>query len=144
MIRFEWKPSDQDWDPGKLAAVTSQLQQSNQQSSFLEPDSLAHDFKPAQKVPYDFFYKFADDHGRESRMRILDWEIGMLYWNCRKLASTDAEALEKVRQRYETEFFRKDLHLFLGTTYEWHSRSPNPWVIIGVFPPPKILQGELF
>ncbi len=140
MLGFEWQQSTEDWDAAKLAAVTAQLQQTN----FLDPGALQQDFKPARKLPYDFYYRFADDAGKESRMRILDWEIGMLYWNCRKRAASDEEALEKVRQRYEMEFFKTDLHLFLGTTFEWHSRAPNPWVIIGVFPPPKTLQTEMF
>jgi len=140
MLGFEWQTSTEDWDAEKLAAVTAQLQQTN----FLEPDALKDDFKPARKLPFDFYYIFADEVGRESRMRILDWEIGMLFWNCRKPGVSDEEALEKVKQKYETEFFKSDLHLFLGTTYEWHSRAPNPWVIIGVFPPPKSVQEELF
>ena len=77
-------------------------------------------------------------------MRILDWEIGALYWHCLVDAGgVEAKALDKVRAKYETDFFTKDLHLFLGTTYEWHSRAPNPWVIIGVFPPPVQKQLEL-
>lgn len=140
MLGFGWQTSTENWDPAKLAAVTAQLQQSN----FLEPDALQQNFTPVRKLPYDFHYRFADETGKESRMRILDWEIGMLYWNCRKTAGSDEEALNKVKQRYEGEFFKSDLHLFLGTTYEWHSRAPNPWVIIGVFPPPKNPQPELF
>jgi hypothetical protein len=140
MLGFEWQQTSEDWNPAKLAAVTAQLQQSN----FLEPNSLQQDFTPASKLPYDFYYRFKDDAGKESRMRILDWEVGMLFWNCKKKAASVAEALEKVRQKYEEEFFKTDLHLFLGTTFEWHSRAPNPWVIIGVFPPPKTLQAELF
>jgi hypothetical protein len=140
MLGFEWQPSTEDWDAKKLAAVTAQLQQSN----FLEPEALQQDFKPARKLPYDFYYRFADEAGKETRMRILDWEIGMLFWNCRKPGVSDAAALEKVRQKYEADFFKTDLHLFLGTTYEWHSRAPNPWVIIGVFPPPRLTQRELF
>lgn len=139
MLAFEWDAASEDWESNKLAAVESQLRQMN----FLEPESLQQEFKPAKKVPFDFYYRFRDEAGRESRMRILDWEIGMLYWKCRRNAHSDADALEKVRQRYQNEFFHKDLHLFLGTTYEWHSRAPNPWVIVGVFPPPITPQLEL-
>ncbi|MGB6222538.1 hypothetical protein [Haloferula sp.] len=139
LLGFEWQPSTEDWDPAKLAAATRQLQQ----TSFLDADALQQNFKPARKVPYDFYYRFEDDSGNKPRLRILDWEIGMLYWNCRQSAASDAEALEKVRQMYETRFFQTDLHLFLGTTYEWHSRAPNPWVIIGVLPLPQENQPQL-
>lgn len=140
MVGFEWQRAEPNWDPAKVAAVESQLRQCD----FLDGDAIREDFKPANKLPFDFYYRFTDEHGRETRMRILDWEIGMLYWNCLKGAGGNEDvALEKVRARYEREFFAKDLHLFLGTTYEWHSRAPNPWVIIGVFPPPVRKQLEL-
>lgn len=141
MLGFEWDAAEPDLDAEKLAQVEFRLRQMD----MLEQDTIRENFKPAQKVPYNFYYRFEDENGRASRLRILDWEIGMLYWKCLRSSGGDAVlALEKVRQRYETEFFQKDLHLFLGTTYEWHSRAPNPWVIIGVFPPPKCHQMELF
>ena len=142
MIGFEWaKTSEPEWRPEKLSAIENQLRQQD----FLDAATVREDFKPVRKLPYDFFYRFQDESGRESRMRILDWEIGMLYWNClEKAEGSEGRALEKVRQRYETEFFSKDCYLFLGTTYEWHDRAPNPWVIIGVFPPPQRKQLDLF
>lgn len=140
MLGFEWQPAEEaSWDAAKLAAVEAQLRQRD----FFDAEVINEDFRPVRKLPYDFYYRFQDERGRESRMRILDWEIGALYWNCLEGAGGDeAVALEKVRLRYEAEYFAKDLHLFLGTTYEWHSRAPNPWVIIGVFPPPVQKQLE--
>ena len=99
------------------------------------------------KLPYKFYYKFLDNEGNESRLMIEDWEIGALYWNCLRNADNDEnEALNKVKEQYETNFINnKDLYLFLGTTMEWHRRrAPNPFVIIGVFYPKKELQGRLF
>src|SRR5680860_339772 len=71
-----------------------------------------------RKLPYKFYYRFTDDTGKSSRLMIEDWEIGQLYWNCLKKAEgNEAEALEKVRQRYEQEFIgKKDINFFLGTT----------------------------
>ena len=54
------------------------------------------------------------------------------------------EAVAKVRQRYFENFRDKDLHLFLGTTREWHGRGKNPFVVIGAFYPPIQNQPELF
>jgi hypothetical protein len=71
---------------------------------------------------------------------IEDWEIGELYWHCLKDCNGDKEAaVTKVKQRYFDTFKSKnDIYLFLGTTKQWHiRRSPNPFVIIGVFYPLK-------
>lgn len=99
------------------------------------------------KLPYKFFYRFTDDSGEESRLMIEDWEIGALYWNCfRNSDGNENVALDKVRKQYEANFIKNnDLYLFLGSTKEWHRRrSPNPFVIIGVFYPKKESQLRLF
>ncbi len=140
MLGFEWKAADEDsWDAAKMAAVEDQLRQRD----LFDADSTHDDFRPVRKLPWDFYYLFADEDGRESRMRILDWEIGALYWGLADKGLPQVEVLKKVRAKYVDDFFAKDLHLFLGTTFEWHSRAPNPWVIVGVFPPPVIQQLEL-
>lgn len=140
MLGFEWQPAEEaSWDAAKVAAVEAQLRQRD----FFDAEAVNDDFRPVRKLPWDFNYRFADEQGRESRMRILDWEIGALYWGLADKGHPQDVVLEKVRGKYEDDFLTKDLHLFLGTTYEWHSRAPNPWVIIGVFPPPKIQQLEL-
>jgi hypothetical protein len=99
------------------------------------------------KLPYKFYYRFEDDSGKSSRLMIEDWEIGALYWNClRNAEGNESVALEKVKQKYEVDFKKnKDIHLFLGTTKQWHMRrSKNPFVIIGVFYPKKEAQLNLF
>lgn len=99
------------------------------------------------KIPYKFYYRFEDDSGKSSRLMIEDWEIGALYWKCLKKAEgNESVALEKVKQKYEVDFKKnKDIHLFLGTTKQWHMRrSKNPFVIIGVFYPKKESQLKLF
>lgn len=99
------------------------------------------------KLPYKFSYTFLDDEGVPSSLMIEDWEIGALYWKCLRMAEGDEnKALQKVREMYETKFFKeKDIYLFLGTTKEWHMRrGRNPFVIIGVFYPKIVIQGSLF
>lgn len=99
------------------------------------------------KLPYKFYYRFADDTKKERRLMIEDWEIGALYWNCLKTAKgNETDALKKVREKYEQEFINeKDIYLFLGTTKEWHMRrAKNPFVIIGVFYTKKEIQTSLF
>lgn len=97
-----------------------------------------------RKLPYTFKYRFlsrGDSNPRE--ISIHDWEIGMLYWKCLQRAKGDEkQAIQCVRQKYFDEFItQKDILLFLGTTYQYHRRrAPNPFIIIGVFYPPKTPQ----
>jgi len=107
---------------------------------------------PIEKLPYKFRYRFKDDQGKESCLMIEDWEIGQLYWNClRDAEDLEENALQKVKEKFEQQFLKeKDLYFFLGTTKEWHRRrANNPFVIIGLFYPPKIdpnigVQEKLF
>jgi hypothetical protein len=131
---------EEDWDP-----VYAELKK--QGSLFPKADAQkTGDAPKIKKVPYKFYYKFEDDDGKISKLMIEDWEIGQLYWNCLRRADYDEEvALEKVRYRYEYEFFnKKDIYLFLGTTKKHHNTSRNPFVIIGVFYPKLETQFKLF
>lgn len=129
---------EDDWKP-----VWKALQ--DQMSLF--PGEKQTDKEPFPKVPYKFKYEFEDEAGKVRKLMIEDWEIGQLYWNCLKSTNGDVEiALEKVREKYESDFINnKEIYFFLGTTKEWHTRrSKNPFVIIGVFYPKKETQTQLF
>jgi hypothetical protein len=95
--------------------------------------------KIADKVPYKYSYKFFCE-GEETprKLMIEDWEIGALYWHCLAQSEGDEEEANRlVRKKYFEEFLmKKDLHLFVGTTKQFHNVAPNPFVIIGVFYPP--------
>jgi hypothetical protein len=127
----EWKKEWQD-----------QLKQFNM---FELPTDQGHK-KVVKKLPYKFSYRFLSDGDKEPRkMMIEDWEIGALFWKCLYRADGDEQvALNMVKQKYLDEFSEKDLHLFVGTTLKFHAMSaPNPFVIIGVFYPPKTDQLSL-
>jgi hypothetical protein len=48
----------------------------------------------------DFSYVFTDVNGFSSKLQIIDWEIGMLYWNCLKNCHNDElAACESVRKK---------------------------------------------
>lgn len=132
ILRFEWEETEREWDKEKLDAIYARQQELN---LFEETKKI---FKVARKMPYKFFYVFTTDDGIERRLMIEDWEIGMLYWNTLKRADgNEAIACQKVKERYFNDFARKkDLYLFLGTSLSYHLRSKNPFMIIGVFPPP--------
>ncbi len=94
----------------------------------------------AERVPYRFYYTFIDGAGKRSRLQILDWEI---YQLCRKLirkyGRKKGVIYQHLREKYFNEFTNeRDIHLFLGTNKYWHiRRSSNPFMIVGVFYPPK-------
>jgi hypothetical protein len=136
ITKFEWKESEREW---KDTWKDLRLQ-----------GNLFDDINPEitiPKLPYTFYYHFEDKNGKSSRMMIEDWEIGQLFWNCLKRAHGDeSQALAKVKEKYfETFISKNDIHLFLGTTKEYHRRRmSNPFVIIGVFYPKKEDQMLLF
>ena len=75
---------------------------------------------------------------------IEDWEVGALYWRVFDDTNDEEAACKAVRKRFYEEFVKKDLHFFLGTTFEHHMRAPNPFIIIGVFYPPVQTQYSMF
>lgn len=138
---FVMEPDEREWDQDKVR----QMREMSKQYDLFADNTWRETFKVIPKLPYKFSYKFEDASGQESRMRVLDWEAGALYWNCLRRANGDESmAIAKVRQKYFDEFRKKDLHFFLGTTQQWHQVAPNPWVIIGVFPIPHQHQLGLF
>jgi hypothetical protein len=99
------------------------------------------------KLPYKYSYKFLSQGDSQPRkVMIEDWEIGALFWNClRQTDGDEAAANALVRQKYfDTFVMQKNLFLFLGTTKQFHNVAPNPFIIIGVFYPPKTNQLSLF
>lgn len=137
---FICKETERDWDKNKLELLKAESQQLN---FFQTPQEIEEEFRVVNKVPYKFSYKFEDDSGKERTLMIEDWEIGMLYFNCLKRANNnEKEAIEKVKTKYLTEFGNHDLYFFLGTTKAFHNVAPNPFIIIGVFYPPKDLVSQ--
>lgn len=49
-----------------------------------------------------------------------------------------------VRKKYWDDYVnKKDVYLFLGTTLKYHNIAKNPFIIIGVFAPPKQTEKQL-
>lgn len=137
IIDFVWEEVEREWDPRKLESVRMDLAQ----GMLFEPEGFVKDFKVVRKLPYRFSYIFKDKKGKKSKLMIEDWEVGQLYWNCADKYKTEHEALNKVKQKYFDEFVsNKDLYFFVGTTLRYHSWSKNPFIIIGTFHPPRVIQ----
>lgn len=140
LVNFEYEETEEDWDPLRARAAKSALIVND----LFDDNSWRKNHELPEKIPYDFYYRFEDENSTESRLKILDWEIGMLYLNCLERARGDRTvALQKVREKYWTSFKTTDLHFFLGTTLEFHDIAPNPFTIVGVFPIPR-LPSDLF
>ena len=97
-------------------------------------------FDVVKKIPFKFSYTFEDSNGKQSTLEIIDWEIGQLFRKC--INNGEQQAIGKVRQKYWNDFaLTKDIYLILGTTLAYHAKNaPNPFLIIGVFPPKFELQ----
>lgn len=131
VLDFIIEPTDANWEIDKLEAARAAMDQ-----GLLFDESINDDFKIMPKLPFKFKYRFTDDSGKISELMIEDWETGQLYWNCLR-GTTPEKAAQKVREKYFGYFAKtKDLHFFLGTTRQWHSRALNPYLIIGTFHPP--------
>ena len=141
------RDEEREWDIKKVR----QMREATGQYDLFDDNTWRETFQIVQKLPYKFFYQFKDADGNTSRLQVLDWELGALFWNCRRRAggraSDEPEALAKVREKYLDTFLSTDLHFFLGTTLKWHFHAPNPWVIVGVLPippePPESQAGFL-
>ena len=137
---FICEEEEREWDPAKVAEMRNQTRQ----VELFAEETWRETFKVIPQLPYSFSYEFEDAEQRKSKLQILDWEIGALFWNCLKRDKDDEKtALEKVRVKYFDQFLKTDLHFFLGTTQQFHFVAPNPWVIIGVFPIPHQAQAQL-
>ncbi|MBK8262715.1 MAG: hypothetical protein IPK80_15445 [Nannocystis sp.] len=132
---------ERDWKPERVEAMRNK----SRQFELFSDNAWRETFRLVRKVPWKWSYRFEDEAGTQSTLQILDWEIGALYWKCLERARGDEdEAKAKVRVKYLDQFLKTDLHFFVGTTQQWHSVAPNPWVIIGVFHGPHETQPSLF
>ncbi len=135
LVKFEVKEDEREWKPQMRDSL-------RQMSLFASQTGGGRELQVVRKVPYKYYYHFlTEGDNRPRRMMIEDWEIGALYWNC--LAQTEGDevaANRLVRQRYEEEFWSKDLYFYVGTTLANHIKAPNPFTIIGVFYPPVTTQ----
>lgn len=139
IVKFAIVADERDWKPHIRAGL-------RQQSLFdYSVDQQSRELQIVRKLPYKYYYHFlTEGDSKPRRLMIEDWEIGTLYWNClAQVEGDEAAANDLVRQKYETEFFEKDLFLFVGTTKSNHIRAPNPFVIIGVFYPPFVPYQQL-
>ncbi len=98
-------------------------------------DSLIED------IPYRFSYTFKDSNGNLSTLGIIDWEIYELTRKLIRIYKNNFEAISSIlTDKYFADIAcKRDVYFFLGTNKYWHIRkSKNPFMIIGIFYPPKL------
>ena len=134
IVKFEIKDDEREWKPDWLEQI--------KQMDMFEPANASGQRKVVRKLPYKFYYHFLTEDNKLRKLMIEDWEIGALFWHCLSQTDGDEEAAKRlVREKYFDQFVQeKDLHLFVGTTFLNHNIAPNPFVIVGVFYPPKTDQ----
>jgi hypothetical protein len=96
--------------------------------------------KQLAKVPFKFSYVFrCEDNANPHHAMIEDWELGVLYLKERDRKASEQLAAQSVRDKFLSLFAKgRDSSLFMGTTFPY-----NSWVVIGVFYPPRQVQGAL-
>lgn len=143
IIDFVIEPSERTWDLEKEGKSYSAIQQGSLFDSEEERERR-ETFRIVKKIPYKFSYRFLDENEVECKLMIEDWELGQLYWKyVAHRKESEEVALNKIRQKYFDDFLSKDTFLYLGTTKQYHGWALNPFIVIGVFYPPKVCQLEL-
>jgi hypothetical protein len=123
-------PADKpDWTPEEKRKL---LHLQHQGDLFDEADSRS--IAVLKKLPFDFHYRYIcelDGRSQEYRHKIVDWEIGALYWNVRRSHGASWETA--VRAKLEDELPSRDFMFLMGTIH----RYPDQWLIVSLIYPPK-------
>ncbi len=136
------KARNQDWTEEEKDKL---MREQMQGDLFSEAESKRQ-VKELRKVPFDFYYRYLCDTPegeKEHRHKIVDWEAGALFWNCRRDHGVDWE--EPFRAKLEGQLGDKDLMFLMGNQH----RFQDQWLIISLIYPPKrkpveVRQGSLF
>lgn len=138
IIKFYWEKDSDIWSKNKIDAI---LTKRAQLKLFEEQED---DFSIVDKLPYKFKYEFEDSLGKKSNLMIEDWEVGALYWKMLEKRGNEEDALRDMKNKFFNFMKERDVYFYLGTSLKFHYRSINPFMIIGIFYPPKENQLALF
>jgi hypothetical protein len=129
------------WTEDEKAKLVRLQQQGN-----LFDDTDKGSVAQLRKLPYDFHYRYecqTPDGPVEGRHKIVDWEIGALYWKVHQKHGAKWE--QPFRDKLEKFLPVQDLMFLMGTIH----RFPDQWLIVSLIYPPKQRpwqesQGSLF
>lgn len=129
------KARNPDWTEDEKEKLTRELMQGD---LFSETDAKQQ-VKELRKVPYNFYYRYlckTPDGEKEFKHKIVDWEAGALFWNCRRSHGTNWEI--PFRSKLENQLGGKDLMFLMGNQH----RFQDQWLIISLIYPPKQMPIE--
>lgn len=90
-----------------------------------------------RKVPFDFRYRYLCDTDEGEKIyshKIVDWEAGALFWNCKK--SDGKNWQQPFRAMLEKRLITRDLMFLMGNQH----RFPDQWLIVSLLYPPMRKQ----
>lgn len=124
------KARNTDWTDEEREKLLQEQMQGNLFSEAEERKQV----KQLRKVPFDFHYRYVCDTPegeKEHKHKIVDWEAGALFWNCRRSHGVDWEA--PFRAKLEEQLGGKDLMFLMGNQH----RFQDQWLIVSLIYPPK-------
>lgn len=136
------KARNQDWTEEEK----EKLMREQMQGDLFSEAEAKRQVKELRKVPFDFYYRYVCDTPegeKEHKHKIVDWEAGALFWNCRLSHGENWET--PFRTKLEEQLGSKDLMFLMGNQH----RFQDQWLIISLVYPPKrkpveVRQGSLF
>ncbi len=136
------KARNQEWTEEEK----EKLMREQMQGDLFSEAEAKRQVKELRKVPFDFYYRYlcnTPEGEKEYRHKIVDWEAGALFWNCRRDHGVDWEV--PFRAKLEGQLGGKDLMFLMGNQH----RFQDQWLIISLVYPPKrkpveVRQGSLF
>lgn len=105
-----------------------------QQQAQLFDDTDAGSVAQLRKLPYDFHYHYECGTAKglqPYRHKIVDWEIGALFWNVHRAHGSKWE--QPFREKMEDYLPGRDLMFLMGTIH----RFPDQWLIVSLIYPPR-------
>lgn len=116
------------------------LMREQMQGSLFDAAEAKKQVKELRKIPFDFYYRCVFDSAEgefEKKLKVVDWEVGALYWNCRKRHGAAWE--QPFRAKLENDLQSKDLMFLLGNQH----RFQDQWLIISlIYPPMRASQDD--
>lgn len=133
----EVRPSN--WTDEEIAKLAAEQKQGT-----LFNDEQA-DVRILKKLPYSFYYRYecqSPDSSHEIfRHKLVDWEVGALYWTCVQRYGAKWES--KFREKIWDFMGSRDLIFLMGNIH----RFPSQWLIVSLIYPPRgsqTIQPDLF
>ncbi|CAE6703642.1 hypothetical protein R75461_06277 [Paraburkholderia nemoris] len=124
------KARNQDWTEEER----EKLMREQMQGDLFSEAEATRQVKELRKVPFDFYYRYVcetPEGEKEHKHKIVDWEAGALFWNCRRDHGAEWEA--PFRAKLEAQLGGKALMFLMGNQH----RFQDQWLIISLIYPPK-------